>query len=342
MASISGSVTIAGDPDDWIACAFDADTHAFAGVAAVSGGAYEITGLMAGVAYVVACRPKSGGAWASGFYYDLNDYVVPTNTVATPYTYKATLAVPGDADFSSVTLLLPMDGANGSTTFTDVTGKTVTRTGDVVISTAQSKFGGASAYFDGTGDYLTPADSSAFDLPGDFTYEMWIRPSSVTGTHYLVYIVASINYALYLSGDKLALSFGSAKVGATSISADAWHHIALTRQAGVVKMWLNGTQESTNLNNTDNISPNSTTISHSSSSFAGYIDDVRFTKGVARYTSTFTPPTSAHAVSAGTASGGTEPSWPTSAGATVEDGDVTWTNMGQLVQPLMQGPLIAA
>ena len=61
----------------------------------------------------------------------------------------------GDPYYSAVSLLLPMDGTNGSTTFTDssLNGLTVTAVGNAQISTTQSKYGGASGYFDGTGDY---------------------------------------------------------------------------------------------------------------------------------------------------------------------------------------------
>jgi hypothetical protein len=76
-----------------------------------------------------------------------------------------------------------MDGADNSTTFTDSspTAHTVTRSGDAKISTTQSQFGGASAYFDGTGDYLTVANSEAFNFgSGDFTIDCWIRPAAVS------------------------------------------------------------------------------------------------------------------------------------------------------------------
>jgi hypothetical protein len=69
------------------------------------------------------------------------------------------LRVPVDPVFNNVSLLLHGNGTNGSTTITDnsPTPKTVTAVGNAQISTAQSKFGGASIAFDGTGDYLTDA-----------------------------------------------------------------------------------------------------------------------------------------------------------------------------------------
>jgi hypothetical protein len=85
--------------------------------------------------------------------------------------------VNGDPYRSNVVLHLPMTGANNSTTFTDVqpTPKTITRNGDTKISTAQSKWGQGSGYFDGTGDYLTLANHADFALgAGNFTIEFWI------------------------------------------------------------------------------------------------------------------------------------------------------------------------
>jgi hypothetical protein len=69
-----------------------------------------------------------------------------------------------------------MDGANASTSFIDnsPTPKTVVANGNIQISTAQSKFGGASAYFDGSGDFLQIANNQDFNMgSGDFTIEFW-------------------------------------------------------------------------------------------------------------------------------------------------------------------------
>ena len=77
---------------------------------------------------------------------------------------------PVDPQFGSVSLLLHGDGANGSTTIVDSspTPKTVTAFGDAQISTAQSKFGGASIAFDGTGDYLSANDGDLVLGTGSF------------------------------------------------------------------------------------------------------------------------------------------------------------------------------
>jgi len=81
-----------------------------------------------------------------------------------------------DEHYNSVSLLLNANGADNSTVFTDTspTPKTVTAVGNAKISTSQSKFGGSSMYFDGTGDYLTSPSSTDFDLGGTYTVEFWV------------------------------------------------------------------------------------------------------------------------------------------------------------------------
>jgi hypothetical protein len=79
---------------------------------------------------------------------------------------------------ANVSLMLHFDGANGSTTFVDSSPNnfTVTRAGDAVISTAQSRFGGSSVVFDGDSDYLSAGFNDAFAFgTSDFTIEVWYR-----------------------------------------------------------------------------------------------------------------------------------------------------------------------
>ena len=77
-----------------------------------------------------------------------------------------------DPHYANVSLLLHGDGADNGTVFTDNSHspKTVTAYGNAKTSTAQSKFGGSSIFFDGNGDYLVSPSNSAFQFgTGDFT-----------------------------------------------------------------------------------------------------------------------------------------------------------------------------
>lgn len=349
MASISGSVTIAGDLDDWITVAWDADTHAYAGAATVSGGAYEITGLTAGKAYVVGCRPKSGGVWLPSVARSTGDILIPTST-ETPYIYKAT-SIAADPYFDDVSLLLHMNGTHNSTTFTDVTGKTVTVTG-AKISTDQAKFGGASGFFDGS-DYLSIPTSAQVTGTEDFTVECWFYTNWYVGSKGIIYSQYDTGgklFRLNLGNDNKIKFYNGAT--ATEISTTntwslgTWNHVSCGRSGNTFYVSLNGSVVSSSQASTS-WDPSAGYIGRQADGWSGYdllswLDDFRITRGIARYTGTYTNPSAAFPEVAGGSTGETEPSWPTVVGNTVVDGDVTWTNMGQFVRPLMHGPLIAA
>jgi hypothetical protein len=355
MASISGNVTIAGDPDDWIACAFDAATHAFAGVAAVSGGAYEITGLTAGKAYVVACRPKSGAVWQpNSTSYTTGDLIVPADTAATPYIFKAEIFGAIDPFYDDVTLVIPCNGADATTTFTDAKGHTVTVSGNAQVDTDYAKYGGGSALFDVDGDRINVASSVDFSWgTGDFCIEFWAR--FVTDTHpgYFFSSGYNVNRHLYFSfnnsNNKIAaVGTGFSTITASSgLSLDAWHHIAFTRHSGNTKLFVDGESVGSGTSTADFSENQPLYFGGTDSNIAGegnwgkcHLDDIRVTN-LARYWENFTPPAASHPT-ASIETGETEPTWPTTPGNTVVDGDVIWTNMGALIDPIMRGPVIAA
>ena len=225
-------------------------------------------------------------------------------------------ATTGDVHFPKVSLLLPFDGSNGATSTSDNSNNnsTVTFVGTSQISTAQSKFGGSSMLFDGNSDYLTVANSSFSTLNtsgSTFTIEFWVYFSSITGDQapvnnysgssggLLINKNSSHVITVNLSGD------GADITGTTTVSAGQWYHIALSGSSGSYKLFLNGTQEGSTY--TGSLGGGSSTYQigafYWSSSFYygvnGYLDDIRFTAGLARYTSGFTPPTTAHSTSAG-------------------------------------------
>lgn len=322
----------------------------------MAAGSYEITGLTAGKAYVVSCRPKSGGAWiADKATYSQDEYAIATDPFTTPYLFKATSVNSGDEYWDSVALSFNCDGTNGSTDLSsaDAVGHTVTGSGDVQYSTAQSKFGGSSIAFDGTGDFLTVADNADLTVANSesMTFEFWAYVSSVAANGAFFTIANGATtwlFQCYVRTDRKVTFVRYAGMSLTTtatITLDTWHHIAIVRNSTVWTVYIDGVASATTTDNVA-IDPYSILIGANNSALpwplTGYLDDIRFTIGVARYTSAFTPPTEAFIQGLGVPTGSTEPTWPTTPGDTVVDGGVTWTNMGQMVQPLMQGPLIAA
>ena len=212
---------------------------------------------------------------------------------------------PVDPYFSNVSLLLHGDGTNGSTNIIDSSKtigspKTITAFGNAQISTAQSKFGGASIAFDGNGDYLETPSSIDFAFgAGDFTIEGWCYLVASPSTGYPVLFETT-------SGSRLFINFRKSRffavttffeVIATSPSDapfNEWFHFAVTRASTSFRVFLNGTSGAAV---SSNYVFNDSTVTGrigsvgSTESLNGFIDDLRITKGVARYTSNFTPPT---------------------------------------------------
>jgi hypothetical protein len=222
-----------------------------------------------------------------------------------------------DPFVNNVSLMLSMDGANNSTTFIDSSQNAlaITALADAKISTAQSKFGGSAAYFDGTGDYLTVANNAvnAFGL-GDFTIECWVNFSALPGTNQFMGIantmtsIGSATTTMWwlalenVSGtNRLRLGrHGNGLVYAYfnwTPSLNTWYHIAVTRSSSsVISMFIDGVSQSVTTSGSNwanNFS--ATTILAvgavaTALTFNGYIDDFRLTRA-ARYTASFTPPT---------------------------------------------------
>jgi len=197
---------------------------------------------------------------------------------------------------------------------------TVTANGDAQIDTAQSKFGGASGLFDGTGDYLSIPDHSDWQLgggTGDFTIDMWVRPTDITNVTsqslfaqrngaeeaviFLNYTAPDIFFKVsFIDGVGGSVILSAAE----SISNNTWYHLAVVKNGTTYTSYLDGVQSATitksftypNINSQLTIGSNS---AGSNNFFYGWIEEYRVSN-VARWTTNFTPPTSAYTTDANT------------------------------------------
>lgn len=223
------------------------------------------------------------------------------------FSYKAEAASTATCyDTSDTVLMLHMDGADASTTFTDSDdgAKTVTVGGNVQIDTAQSKFGGASGLFDGTGDYIQIASHADFALAGDFTIDYWVRFNSFASEQqqYIWGTSATTNNAFSIhstGGGRFDIFVGTTAGNFVSftISNSTWYHVAVTRSSSTAKLFVDGVQKdswtASNAITQDSVIFG-TYSDFSSRALNGWIDELRIVKGTAVWTSGFTPPSSAY------------------------------------------------
>ena len=227
--------------------------------------------------------------------------------------YTATFTPPTEAFAAtqcvvdpSYALLLHMDGANNGTTFTDssTSARAVTAVGNAKTSTTQTKFGATSAYFDGTGDYLSVADAAGLE-PGssDFTLQAWIRPDNVNAGNYSFFSKRADTsvvgpFLLRREGNVLSLkhstngtTWADQDTGGT-LTANTWHHVALVRSGSTLKVYLDGALAITQTVS-GSLHDNSAALliggDTNANQWIGYIDEVVYEMS-ARWTAAFTPP----------------------------------------------------
>ncbi len=214
----------------------------------------------------------------------------------------------GNDEFTK--LLLHGDGSGNIFTDSSSSAHPIIAVGNATQSTTESKFGGSSMYFDGTGDYLSgPTDALDFEMgSGDFTVDFWFKSSATGGQ----WTNPMVSYGTSSGGTSSFKVYGGTHVhgyiwnsshvaytaAATSSTADnQWHHAALIRDNDTLKIYIDGTMEGS-------VSVAGVPTNDSSSAYlligsdllggslyTGYLDEVRISKGIARWTSNFTPPT---------------------------------------------------
>lgn len=224
-------------------------------------------------------------------------YSITTPSAAQCFAVCYDYSDPDDPYYSSVTALLTMN----DTGLSDTKGHTVTKYGTVARSSTQTKFGGYSAYFDNSDSYLAIPSTSDFAFgTGDFTAEFWVWLTTISGTDTLVDFRPGANGAYFIMAQTDGtLSYGVNSTTpisvASAVSASTWMHIAAARSGTSLKVFVDGTQIGSTATDTTNYATAPLLIGKNVFSagldLGGYIAEFRVTKGVARYTSNFTVPT---------------------------------------------------
>ena len=226
----------------------------------------------------------------------------------------ATLTVPTAAAVADGTtiFLLHSDTTDDGVTFTDSSSnaRTITAVGDVKHSTAKTKFGSSSILFDGTGDEITVPDSTDWYFGGlnAFTIDFWIN--TTTGARGLMSQNTSdpaTNWDMYVAtnGQIYFTSVnGPSLLGTTAIHDGAWHHVAIAWSGTNWNLYIDGTSDASATDSSWGADVAATlrigkAYASGSNNFIGNLDEIRISN-VARYTSNFTPSTTAFTTDANT------------------------------------------
>jgi len=219
---------------------------------------------------------------------------------------------------SSTKLLLHMDGSDSGTTFTDDSSTDasrhyITANGDVTNTRAEKKIGDSSIKFDGTGDYLSMPDSSDWQLgggTGNFTIEGWVYVNTLVGMKFIYAQWADTNnrVQLYHSSTTGRIYFDARSSGVplaesyttVGITAETWHHIAVVRETTSITIYIDGVAvaqveyTAVGTNSMPDLAVPAMIGDRAGSGveWAGYMDEIRISD-TARYTTTFTPSTTA-------------------------------------------------
>ena len=262
--------------------------------AQVATGTYATADAVSATCYIGS---QGVGSYHTGFISDVR--VTKSAVYTTAFTPPTnTLTSPSTTTPSSLLLNFSNGGIvdqHSTNVFESVAG--------VQVSTATKKYGNAGLYFPNTASNALqfPASNQSIAFgTGDFTVECWVNFATNNGTYnpFVRYDGSgTFDFGYDFSTTQLKYS-GSAAIFAVAqtFTVGTWYHVAVTRASGSSRLFVNGTQVGTTATgDTNNYAAGAFKVGGSSFStghiMSGYIDDLRVTKGFARYTANFTPPT---------------------------------------------------
>ena len=273
-----------------------------------------------GFQYITEVRDSEEYARIIPFEYSAQEaYILVFNDAYIRFLYLGGLVQTVDSDTK---LLLHFGGPDRSTTITDSgdTGHTVTASGGAKVRTNMKKFGTGSCRFDGTNAKLTIPDHADFNFgSGTFTIDFWVKfvdlPSDgdniplfhqyASGSSQQRFHLRNVSgtYNLkFVSDDSYAGGNQTVDEDWSGVTTNTWYHIALIRgwggNANDVAICVDGSILGSATTLTETTLPNvaasveiGTASSYTPHDMYGWIDEYRVSKGVARWTANFTPPT---------------------------------------------------
>ena len=216
-------------------------------------------------------------------------------------------AVGGGSSWDTFTKFIShFDGSDAATAATDEIGNVITFVGTAQLDTAQKKFGTASLLLDGNSDYLTVPDSDDWNFgTGNFTIDLQIKMNSDKRQYFIAQSVDGSHYWRFgfTGTDKLTFNMENGAVIIPTLEGvftydTSFHHVAIVRSGNSFNLYLDGVSIA-NSTDSDSMPDLATTLDigfeiPDGTYYDGWLDEVRVSKGIARYTANFTPPIAAY------------------------------------------------
>ena len=154
--------------------------------------------------------------------------------------------IASDPYINDVVFLIPCIGIASSTSFPELKGKTVTANGNAQISTSQSNYNNSSCILDGTGDYLSLANTSEFDFgTGSLTLEGYWYFTNLSGSPNNYLYSFGTNWDVHVTSSGSLVLFDGSTIASTGniISTATWYHIRIVKDGGTAYLFVDGTQQ---------------------------------------------------------------------------------------------------
>jgi hypothetical protein len=212
------------------------------------------------------------------------------------------------------------NGANNAQSYTAETGQSFTFVGGAKLSTTQAKFGASSLYVDGAADWVTLPDSTDYNFgTGDFTVELWVYFTSAPGDQAVFFCKgnALTQYTHFFGIETTKLKWQSYDAGSYrgrftcnsnwTPTLNQWYHLAFIRNGSTPYITIDGVSQALTVNDAFGTITQGTMAAYYGGDginsrwyVTGYIDTIRISKGIARWTSfPFTPPTAEYTADTG-------------------------------------------
>jgi hypothetical protein len=247
---------------------------------------------------------RIGGQYADNTGYTFTGWISDVR-IQSKAVYKGNFVPPKQIEYGDQTKLqVPFSDA----AIYDAKSNSMFDVNALYLATDIGKFNNQSLKFSGINDYVDTTERHGTTKvygeqlkigTGDYTIEFWWNFASTSGRQDLLWIGSTstrLGILWNLNAGKLTYYPATDAISATvSFSTDTWYHIAVSRSSGTTKMFVDGTQVGSSYADTKDFNGDILYLgkdSGGSSSYSnGYMDNLRITKGTARYTSNFTAPT---------------------------------------------------